>query len=88
MIRKIVLSVLIFGYLSIVQATTLDSVPVDEYKSELSLALVQKYNLGVKLTDISYQLAYQSPFYRMITNKVGEENAIRIINKEVDHLVS
>lgn len=87
MIRKIVLSVLIFGYLSIVQATTLDSVPVDEYKSELSLALVQKYNLGVKLTDISYQLAYQSPFYRMITNKVGEENAIRIINKEVDHLV-
>lgn len=69
------------------QSTTMESAPVEVISEDVSLALVHRYNLGRDLTPISYHFATQSPFYGMISNKVGEENAKNIINKEVDNLV-
>jgi len=69
------------------QSTTLEKAPVSVSSEDVGLALVHKYNLGKGLTPISYHFATQSPFYEMISNKVGEENAKNIINKEVDKLV-
>jgi len=69
------------------QSTTLESAPAGESSKDIALALVHKYNLGKNLTPISYYFATQSPFYGMISNKVGEENAKNIINNEVDKLV-
>jgi hypothetical protein len=69
------------------QSTSLENAPVGVSSEDVALALVHKYNLGKGLTPISYHFATQSPFYGMISNKVGEENAKNIINKEVDNLV-
>jgi predicted house-cleaning noncanonical NTP pyrophosphatase (MazG superfamily) len=69
------------------QSTTLENTPIEVTSEDVSLVLVHKYNLGRTLTPISYHFATQSPFYGMISNKVGEENAKNIINKEVDNLV-
>lgn len=53
----------------------------------IALAFVQKYNLGQKLTPVSYEYATFSQIYRVIVNKVGEENAKRIVNNEIDKLI-
>jgi len=69
------------------QSTPLEKVEARVSSEDIALALVHKYNMGKGLTPMSYHFASQSPFYRMITNKVGEDNAKNIINKEVDNLV-
>ena len=83
----IIISVLITACSPSAQSTTLEKAPAEVSSKDVALALVHKYNLGKSLTPISYHFATQSQFYRMITNKVGEENAKNIINKEVDNLV-
>jgi Skp family chaperone for outer membrane proteins len=78
--KKIILCALLLLNLS-------STVSIATSAEDVALTLVQKYSLGQRLTPISYEYATQSQTYRMIINKVGEENAKNIVNTEIDKLV-
>lgn len=76
---------LFYAMLSFTLISSSFSFAVDS--EDIALAFVQKYNLGQKLTPVSYQYSTFSQIYRAIVNKVGEENAKRIVNSEIDKLI-